>query len=410
MRDSCIIVMKSFIKLFIKGLLVLMPLWAFIIYAKYYMLDYVNLDTMRIIWNNEFTRTKQDKYYSVVIIGDSTANGAYIPEVLSDSTINLSLSGTGIIENYYTLENYLEHNEAPSDVFVSMCDYHLAQDYFTWSECNRTHKLSISQNAEIYENIKTYSVDQLVDITGEEDYWSNVFLYNTYMPSKYAYPIMQSFCDDRRQTNPVEYSNLGIRAGRYYCITNDVYMPEDVSSDDDFVVSPLQDRYIKMLLELCANKGINLHFVKLPVPANFVYFDSYKTSITQYYEDILKDYSNAEFIWPCERYETYYFADGSHFNNHGSLLFSTSLKALYPEVFSDDSLSDTRMEALRLDIIGENNPDFLPLWTGDLGFEIVDYEKNGQPYIDIKNNNGDIISTKSMFINDDGVYEINEIK
>ena len=39
---------------------------------------------------------------------------------------------------------------SPEDVFISMADYHLAQDNFTWPESNMIHKLSLKQNLEIY--------------------------------------------------------------------------------------------------------------------------------------------------------------------------------------------------------------------------------------------------------------------
>jgi hypothetical protein len=70
-------------------------------------------------------------------------------------SINLAFAGTSVVENYYTLENYLENNEAPKDVFISIADYDLAQDNFTWPECNMLHKLSLRQNLEIYLNIKS---------------------------------------------------------------------------------------------------------------------------------------------------------------------------------------------------------------------------------------------------------------
>lgn len=402
-------VMKNYIKLFTKSVLVLTPLWAFILYAKFFMLDYVNAATVSILWNNEFTHTKQDKYYSVVILGDSTANGAYIPEVLSDSTINLALSGTGMVENYYTLANYLQYNDAPEDIFISFSDYHLEQDSFTWSELNRTHKLSLSQNLEIYQNINNYSSDKLIDVTGESDYWSNFLLYKTYMPSKYAYPILQGIYDPQRKDNLKVVENLNLRQGRYYSITNDIYSPDNVSGDEDFIVSPLQDRYSQMLLELCKENNIRLHFVKLPVPANFVYFDSYRTQITDYYYNLTNQYSGAEFVCPCERYESYLFADGSHLNNHGALTFSTELKTLYPNIFSDNILSENRLEALNLDIQNENDLYYLNLWARCPDYLSFWYLRNNNVYVVVKTKTGEIISHKSVFLNADGIYELHEI-
>ena len=71
------------------------------------------------LWNREITNTKQDKKYDVLILGDSVANAAYIPEVLSDHVINLALGGTTPVENYYTMQDWLKYNPAPKVCYIS---------------------------------------------------------------------------------------------------------------------------------------------------------------------------------------------------------------------------------------------------------------------------------------------------
>ena len=147
-------------KLIFKCGLVTAPLWGFPIFCANNILAYAGSDYVGAIWINDFTQTEQTKYYSTLIIGDSTANSAYLPEVLSDDTVNLALAGSSPVDGYYTLENYLKNNKAPKDIFVSYMDYHLDDDAFTWDVSNFIHKYTYEQNEEIYK-----AIDLLMDRT-----------------------------------------------------------------------------------------------------------------------------------------------------------------------------------------------------------------------------------------------------
>ena len=101
--------MKKIIKLVGKCLLVSFPLWALAFLLSRYQMYYVSPEMACLDLNKSITSTHQDKYYKAIVLGDSAANAAFMPEVISDSMINLSILGTGPIEGYYTLKEYLEN-------------------------------------------------------------------------------------------------------------------------------------------------------------------------------------------------------------------------------------------------------------------------------------------------------------
>ena len=402
--------MKSFLRVLLKCFLVLFPIWICILYIILNFLGIISPSLVGGYWNNKFIKEKQDKYYSVVILGDSTANTSYIPELLSDSTINLALSGSSVVENYYTLETYLANNEAPKDVFISFSDYHIGQDNFKWSNCNLLHRFSLKQNVEIFQNILKYGTESIEETIEEDSYWPNVFLYKTYMPSKYMYSIIKSFNSNRRQENEKAFEEADLRLGRHCNISNNIYKPESEVGCQNFSVSSLQDRYYKKLITLCQENNIRLHIVKMPLPGNYFIFDSYREEINAYYTNLLNGTIGVDFLWPVEEFESYYFADENHLNNHGSQFYSNTIKALYPHVF-DDEISEYRATAIKRDVQEENDINFLKGWFAGLDYSIRTEMMDGKTYVFTVNNyTGEIISTKVMFLNQDGVYEMTEVE
>ena len=401
--------MRKYFKLLGKCILVLAPVWICAIYSFAELPRFISPDSVGIYWNTKITKNKQERKYNVVILGDSTANSSYIPELLSDSTINLALAGTSVVENYYTLENYLENNEAPKDVFISIADYHLAQDNFTWPECNMLHKLSLRQNLEIYLNIKKYCVEPIDEVIRMDSYWPDALLYKTYMPSKYIYSLIQGFDSNRGTENEKSLDAISKRLGRYANISNDIFESDGEVGFQEYKVNAFQDEYYRKLIRLCADNNIKLHILKLPAPQNVYYFDSYVEEINDYYSNLISGYSNVDFLWPTQLYETFYFADGTHLNNHGAKMFSKVVNDLYPKAFGDDDYPIYRIEAIDEDIKSEAYYDHLEDWIEGLDYEVQMVESEGQTYINIKNNyTGELVSKKRLFLNDSGVYEMEE--
>ena len=94
--------MKKLVKLLLKCILVSAPMWGMMIFLWQGREYYSNEDFGYTWWNQEFTQTTHQKYYKYLVLGDSSCNAAYMPEVISDSMVNLSIgkrrSGGFIVE------------------------------------------------------------------------------------------------------------------------------------------------------------------------------------------------------------------------------------------------------------------------------------------------------------------------
>lgn len=395
--------MNKLIKLFIKGAAVMIPMWLVILYAVINPLAYLSSDSLTAYWNAQFTNEKQDKYYDVVILGDSMGATSFMPELLSDSTLNLSLSGSGVIEGYYTLEDYLNNNQAPTDVFACYMDYHLAQDDFTWDVCNQVHKFSLKQNKEIQDAIKLTSATDLERVP-TDDYWQEVIEYTLYLPSKYITSISNSILESRLATNTESYNNITMRNGRSCLMINDISQKAGLSYNE-FSVAPLQSYYYSKLIALCESNNINLHIIKVPLASNTIFTDKYIAEVNGYYMTIMDGHDNVDFVWYPNDFPIECFWDDYHMNQHGAFRFGLQLQADYPELFTSDA-SPAQMLMLDDDIDIENEASVLFKWIDghDYTVLILDQLKSDETIDGIYNaclkNNEQYLQNTDM----DGMY------
>lgn len=112
----------------IKCICVIAPLIAVCIFARINLLCFADNEAPYYAWNKDICNTRQEKRYDVLVLGDSASNGAYVPEILSDSTLSLALGGTTAVENYYILKEYLANNEAPNVIYISFSDTHMMRE------------------------------------------------------------------------------------------------------------------------------------------------------------------------------------------------------------------------------------------------------------------------------------------
>lgn len=366
--------MKNVGKLIIKCILALIPLWVICLFIAKSPLSYLSPDSVSAYWNKEFTQTKQDKNYDVVILGDSMAATSFMPELLSDSTINLALSGSSPVEGYYTLKDYLENNDAPSDVFISYMDYHLQHDDFTLSTCNQVHKFSIGDYYEIYRTIRNTGANGFEDINMDE-YWDKAIASGFYLPSEYIASIINTINEGGRlEANKQAFDDVTVHAGRACKMTNDISSSSGIRYDD-FTVSVLQGTYYKKLVGLCEDNQIKLHIIKLPLDVNTLFTEEYTAKVNGYYMNLLGDAKYAEFRWYPADYAVEWFWDDYHMNQHGSYRFSMQLKQDYADIWGETETSPRQMLALNDDIVIENEVPELFKWIDGKDYTVLIYSE-----------------------------------
>lgn len=353
-------------KLAIKSLCVMAPMIVIWAYTWTHPLAFMDEEAPYYLWNKERTNTPQDKYYDTVILGDSVANAAYVPEVLSDSLINLSLGGTTPVENYYILKEWLKENQAPDTCFISFLDMHFQAEDSFWTRTIYTHRFPATENLEIIRTAVRYGEDSIA----VPDCYMDVLAYELYLPNKYITALMNAGFNQRYAEN-VEAQRLNeIHGGRYIARGTYEYSGYDEIVYNGFSVNEMFDDYYRRLLRLCMENNIRVHIVKPPLPENVVFTDTYRTEFYDYYNQIREEFPEVTVDW-IPVYARREFSDSTHMNSHGALHFSRTLKELYPNDFKNMHISVEQQLGINDSILNENLPEQLLEWIAGKDYTLV---------------------------------------
>lgn len=358
--------MRQIPKLIIKCVLVMLPVIVLCVYFRTHLLSFIDGEGPYYIWNREAANTASEKDYSVIVLGDSSANAAYVPELLSDDTINLALGGLSPIENYYTLEDWLNNHTPPKVCYISFFDATLSNDGYFWTRAYYAHRYSLRQNLEALKTARDYNEKIIL---GDHP-WLDVISYELYLPNKYITPFMNASFNQRHASNAAAVITVGLHGGRYITRGTDEYAPAAEEIYDSLAVRPMFDYYYRKMIGLCYEKDIAVRIVKLPLPDNAVFADGYADSFYAYYDELQKEYPGLTVDW-FPLYPRELFADNRHANAHGALRFSSELKELYPEDFANDSFSAERIKAVNESIQIENKVPQIIQWIKDKDYTVV---------------------------------------
>ncbi|SOC04060.1 hypothetical protein [Pseudobutyrivibrio ruminis] len=329
-------------KLIFKCALVTVPIWAITAYLATNQMHYWNPEMACLDWNKSVTQNHQDKYYKTIVIGDSASNSAYMPEVISDDMLNLSVLGISTVEGYYILNEYLQNNDAPEDVFLSFSDTHFTYMSLFWDEIMAGHRFSASDSLDIINNVG-YEVTENTGVVGA---YADYVAYSLYWPSKFMTQLTNSMGEDRVSANEAAVQQAVLHNGRYAYIGNQEFVTVQNKEYAYFGAEDVYVDYLDKTIQLCQKKGINVHIVKIPVPDNAVMTDEYVQAVNDFYQSFVEKYDNVSYNWDMLTCPCRYFADETHLNNDGAYAFSTYIKEIFPEVFTNDTYSSEQMFAI----------------------------------------------------------------
>ncbi len=365
--------MKKICRLILKCICVMLPALGLWLYTCLNPLGYMDGEAPYYLWNREFVNTESEREYQVIILGDSIANAAYVPAVLSSDTVNLSLGGITSVECYYILQDWLEHHTAPEVCYISFTDSHLEGEQVFWERIMYTHRLSLRQNLEILRAARVYQEPSVLAEHGMGDFIS----YELYLPNKYIASLLNSGLNQRYEENAAAKESARLHGGWYFGNVLKEYDNSGTFEFTEFHVNPMFDEYYRKILALCEEHHIQVRIVKPPLPYNKIYTESYAEDFNSYYEELKKDYPGLT----VERFEPYngnFFLDSSHLNAHGALRFSREVRALYPEDFEGAEVSSEQMEALNDSIQAENRVDQIIKWADGKDYTILISDSTGQ--------------------------------
>lgn len=358
--------MMKQIKLLINGLCAVLPVIVIWVYTWINPLGYMDQEAPYYIWNKKKTTTKQEKTYKNIILGDSTANAAYVPELLSDDTINLALGGTTPVENYYMLREWLDHHKTPDTCYISFADVHFRWEDCFWKRTMYSHRFPLRVNLEILKAAVQYEEESIVS----GGYITDFISYQFYLPNKYITSLLNAGFNQRYENNIAAQQSNDLHGGRYIALGTGEYVPENAIVQNEFYVTPFFDEYYRKIMQLCKDHNIQVRIVKLPLPDNKVFTEDYNTAFDEYYKNLKKTYPEVT-IDRFVSYRSDYFADENHMNSHGALLFSNEIKKIYPSDFDNTNLSFEQVAGINDSIAAENKIEQIMKWIAGKDYTIV---------------------------------------
>lgn len=362
--------MNKVIKLVLKCAAVSAPLWGLSVYFATQQDKYSNEEVAYLTWNKEVTTEKQDKYYSVVAIGDSACNACYMPEVMSDSMINLSVLGISTVEGYYILDEYLQNNEAPKDVFITYNDTHFHYMEMFWDEVVASHRFGLGTNLKIIKD----AGNEVTEGRGYVGSIADAIAYQLYFPSKYMASFQKSFEEDRPAINAAAREKISLHNGRYTCIGNEEFITGVYRPYDGFYAKDVYANYLQKTIDLCQQKGINVHIVKAPLPDNSLMSEEYVNQINSFYQSYVDNNENVTYSWPEAMYSGADFQDEVHLNNDGSYRFSNTIRGMFADVFGPIEYTDEQMLAIDDMIAMEIEAEDLFYYAKDRDYTFLLYD------------------------------------
>lgn len=281
-------------------------------------------------WSEE-----HEQYCRVLIMGDSAAKAAWLPEELSEDSYNFALGGASPIEEYYYLLEYLQQNKAPEYLIYTQTIRHFDSTDTLWTRSVYFRRMNWKYLDELLSDPEIYN-DK--DAVGEGNLHKEEFLYRTYSPMKYMQPVLKALLYPiRGKKNRERYAAVVQNRGQTQfgtqesCDQVDEEMVELTSFQPDRVI----DLYLRKIIELCEANDIRFVFQGAPFnKSTYVNLsEEFERSYTRYMTNLQKDYPNAVIDERLFSYDNSCFGDQTHLNMRGTVKFSREMREKYSEIF-----------------------------------------------------------------------------
>lgn len=293
--------------------------------------------------NKIISNTILKKNFKFVVLGDSSSIVSLMPQVLGDSTVNLSGWGTSTMDNYYILKRYLaSHSEAPKCILLTnsyFTDLHyqgklwtmqIPTDFYSFQELNDIYNTSKVNGG--YPASEYFYVEYLSMVL-----WAKLKL-NLLPFISLRRIIYGPSAENFRYT----YRNLDISITRGFVENNkDTKMNQiKLSGEINFYKHPFkpfitEDFYTKETLDLASKH--NIHVIVMPSPFNR---DFATGQILQHQKDfyahlqkLSSQFGNSTFILPPKldgsKFDSLTHIKGEHAKEY-SLLFKQAIEGVCP--------------------------------------------------------------------------------
>ena len=225
----------------------------------------------------------------IVYLGDSRAKAAFIVNKFEENSklnvLNFSIGGATPIEGYYSLKNFLKHNQV-KNILISYAPFHLTKQDVFW---DRTVKFSFLKNEE-YEEIHSNA----------ELFKDRYILDKNYLDYKiktgiYAIEFFKGISSLRWRLNKKTYAELIKSKGHYYFGRNDGSSDlNDESKEKNFLPSLLINSYLQNIIKLAQENNMKIYWYTMPF--NESSFRQTSENYISRFEKYINDFASDNFI------------------------------------------------------------------------------------------------------------------
>ena len=266
--------------------------------------------------------------FDTVILGDSGAMSAIIPELFDGSCINLALGGATSLEMYYYLDQYLSCHEAPETVIIMFAPFHYwnIDNYATRTVYFKA--IPLDRIKEVYLNsIACDSASVWNDGPVASELGPRCGLPTVYLPAITAARFTGRYDDNVRSYEELTASKGWGTFGTASSCYDESYETsyDDLEVDGDTRILAL---YLQKILRLCNEN--NIHVRLLQPAVNNATFDNlnehYYASYRNFIKEAVSVCDDIEYETELRVYDGRYFADSSHLNREGAEKFTMEIK------------------------------------------------------------------------------------
>ena len=289
-----------------------------------------------------------------LVLGDSRAYTGIDPSVLGQSSVSLALDGSSVVEGYYLLKKYLNHNPAPRNVVVSYAPFHFFShrgfskrtlpfrllplpDLIELDAIMRKHNVFLHKpSPHFIDKSEWFLISPWLDNIQKRIPLSTLVridtaLYYLGYPFKYQAELLNSGLFLRRGENLEFYKKMADTRGYHTYAQTDNSLINQEATVGFFQGNPVYTHYFIEMIKLCQDKGIRIIYITAPM--NKVSYKKLRISFLRdymtYLYDIRKNYPYLDLYTSVNFYSRDLFADHEHLNALGSMEFSTMIRTKY---------------------------------------------------------------------------------
>jgi hypothetical protein len=297
-------------------LVLLLCYWSYMAFVREQQWLYENPEFAMWQYNHDSVRAGRQQSLKLLALGDSSIKAGFIPALAGAETENLALGGSTPIVGYFTLRDYLANNPAPEKLVITYTPYHLAKQDAFWERAVRYRYLGGPDYAEVLAIARSLEDPVLGDIVGWKYRWN---------PATYAAALRDGIRKRRWRLYPGEYQALQRSAGhRYFGEGKRAIRANAEARMADFAASPLLDHYLRKMVGLAVDAGIETYWFTAPMPRFSCerLSSGFDTAYREYLRDIARLGIVAEGGVAC--WDDELFGDSAHLHS-GSARFSKTV-------------------------------------------------------------------------------------